>query len=146
MPPASVKEPGTMPEVGHMVRLTIGSSVVATRKVVVPYISIRSPGRVASALTASAQASMVPLITGIPVRSPGTSAVTSGPTTPADSPAQRSRGSSRPGAICWDHSRPGPSCVAVGECQRCSRRQYRGAVWLALTWSITYSPVRRWAR
>ena len=117
-------------------RLATGSTVVATRKVVVPYISIRSPGEAASTLTASAQASMVPVMTGIPARRPGTSRVIALCTVPAASLAQRSSGSSR----------PGPTRSAHSGCHVWWRRLYIGADWLALTWSSTYSPVRRKAR
>lgn len=71
---------------------------VWTRNIVVPYMSMRSPIPCAPTLSASAQASMVPVVTGMPVGSPVRCAA-SAVTVPAASPDQRSPGSSMPGAI-----------------------------------------------
>ena len=57
--------PCVVPEVTHIARLGAGSAVIATRNVVVPYMSMTSPGEVAPTLIASAQASVLPATTGV---------------------------------------------------------------------------------
>lgn len=53
-----------------MAGVVSGRSTVAMRNIVVPYISIRSPGFWAPTLTASVQASIVPVMTGGPAECP----------------------------------------------------------------------------
>ena len=66
-------------------------------------MTIRSPSARTPAASDSAQASIVPAMTGVPEGIP-VSAAAAGVTTPAGSPGQSRRGSSRPGAICSAHS------------------------------------------
>src|SRR5665647_1565303 len=129
MPPARLWVPSNAPTVPHMSSLVTRSGTVAIRNIVVPYMSIRSPGFCASTLTASDQASIVPVMTGTPARIPAISR----PVTPARSPGQRSAGRSRPGA----------TCSAQGRYQSSARVSYSGVHWLAEWWSRTYSPVSR---
>jgi hypothetical protein len=102
---------------------------------VVPYMTIVSPTAPTPTLAASAQASIVPAITGMPSGSPVSRAARPC-TVPATSPGQSSRGSARPGATSSDHS-----CA-----QSPASRSYIGSHWLAGWWSSTYSPLRRWTR
>ncbi len=106
-----------------------GSVPVATRKSVVPYISMRSPGPCAPTLSASVQASMVPATTGVPAGMPQTS----DRVVPTGSAGQRSRGSSRCSATRGAHR----------ACQSWVCRSSIGVHWLAEWRSSTYSPVRR---
>jgi hypothetical protein len=88
--------------------------------IVVPYISIRSPTLWASTLIASDQASIVPVMTGVPTASP-VRAAASWWTVPATSVAQRSGGISSSGAIRFTH----------GTYQSRAWVSYRGVAWLA---------------
>ncbi len=85
--------PAKAPAVVHIDGVRRVSSPVATRNMVVPYISIRSPTSCAPTLTASVQASIVPAITGVPTGIPVRAAAPA-VTSPAISPAQCSRGRS----------------------------------------------------
>lgn len=71
--------------------------------IVVPYISITSPGARTPTLSASAQASMVPTATGVPVARP-VCAAAAAVTVPATSAGQRSSGSSTWSAYPLLHS------------------------------------------
>ena len=97
-----------------------------------PYISMVSPGDRTPALNASAQASTVPAVTGVPSDKP-VSAAAAALTPPTTSPGQASRGSSRSPqmsrAQTWFHAP--------------ARKSYNGSYWLAVWWSRTYSPVSR---
>ena len=134
MPPARVRVPGSAPMVLHSTGDVSRLATVLMRKSVVPYISMRSPTPCAPTLRASDQASIVPVITGMPAGSPVASAA-SAVTVPAASPGHRSAGSSRSGAMCRHH----------GSCQACASVSYMGEHWLAEWWSRTYAPVSRWA-
>jgi hypothetical protein len=102
-PAASEKLPSRTPAVLQSDSSRSGSAVTALRKSVEPYITIRSPASRTPAASDSAQASIVPAITGVPAGMP-VAAAPSRVTTSAGSPGQSSRGSSSPGAICSAHS------------------------------------------
>ncbi len=109
MPPARLRVPGTAPIVAHMAGVVSRSRTVLMRNIVVPYMTMRSPGFWASTLTASDHASMVPVMTGTPAGMPATSRVV----TPAASPGQRNGGSSNSGLTCRAHgSYQTPSIVS----------------------------------
>jgi len=101
-------------------------SPVATRNIVVPYISMRSPTSWAPTLTASVQASIVPVMTGVPSGRP-VRAAAAVVTVPAISPAQRSGGCS---------TVPANRCHQ-GSCHRSPSMSYNGETWLADWWSRT---------
>jgi hypothetical protein len=101
MPPARLRVPGKAPTVPHIAGLVSGRSTVAMRNIVVPYISIRSPGRWAPTLTASVHASIVPVMTGVPAGMPARALVV----VPATSPGHASGGSSISGATSEAHGR-----------------------------------------
>lgn len=109
-------------------------AVVAMRNSVVPYMTMRSPGRCAPTLTDSVHASTDPITTGVPSARPVRAAARA-VTVPATSPDQSSSGSSTPprrrSAHGWYQSRATVS--------------YIGVVWEADRWSIAYEPVRRQA-
>jgi hypothetical protein len=126
IPAARLRQPGKAPAVLQSGGAISSSSTVWTRNIVEPYMSIRSPRRCASTLTASAQASIVPVITGVPRRSPVCSAA--GPeTVPATSPDQRSAGRSSWGTRSSHHASYHAS----------ARMSYSGSDWLAEWWSST---------
>src|SRR5215204_2861800 len=95
MPAASVREPGSIPDVLHNPLCLASDAKTCTKNIVEPYISMRSPGCRTPALNASAQASTVPAQTGVPSATPGASAAALC-TVPTTSPDQASRGSSTP--------------------------------------------------
>ena len=66
MPAATVNEHGSTPAVVHSPGCAIACSSTWTKNIVEPYISIRSPGSRTPALNASAHASTVPALTGVP--------------------------------------------------------------------------------
>ena len=109
IPPARLRVPGRAPTVPHSAGLVSGSGTVWMRNIVVPYISIRSPTPWAPTLSASDQASIVPVMTGMPSGSP-VAAAASALTVPAASPGHCSGGSSMAPAISSAH----------GSCQACS--------------------------
>jgi hypothetical protein len=75
----------------------------STMDMVVPYMSIMSPGSRTPTLIASDQGSMVPAATGVPAGIPVTSAAAV-VASPATSDGHSSRGSARPGATSLAHS------------------------------------------
>ncbi len=75
----------------HMRGSGTGFAVTWTMNMVVPYMTIMSPGAFTPTLMASAVASIVPVVTGVPAFSP-VSAAACGVTCPATSFAQSSRG------------------------------------------------------
>ncbi len=101
----------------------------------VPYMTIVSPTAETPTDAASAHASTVPAVTGVPAASPVSRAASS-VILPAISSDQSSRGSSSPGATTSHQSRA----------QSAASRSYIGSHWLAEWWSSTYSPVRRCTR
>ena len=102
MPPARLYCPATRPVVPHMLGWRTRWVVLPTRNIVVPYMSIRSPGRTAPTESPSAHASIVPTATGTPSGSPVSDAA-GAVTRPASSPAQASRGRAMPGATASAH-------------------------------------------
>ena len=70
MPAARVLCPGRAPAVPHSDGWMRGPSVTAMKNVVEPYMTMRSPGRPTSTLSASAHASHVPAATGLPTGIP----------------------------------------------------------------------------
>ena len=90
----------------------------------VPYMSMVSPGRRTPTLSASAHASIVPAMTGVPAGMP-VSTDAAGVTVPTGSAAQRSSGSSRPGAIA----------AAQSPAHAPASMSYSGSHWLAEWWS-----------
>ncbi len=70
MPPARLRVPSNAPTVPHSSGMVMRSAIVLTRNIVVPYMSMRSPGCCAPTLTASVQASIVPETTGVPTGRP----------------------------------------------------------------------------
>ena len=108
----------------HRAGWVSGWATVLTMNIVVPYISIRSPTLWASTLTASDQASMVPVMTGVPTASPVRAAASSW-IVPATSVAHFSGGSSSSGAIRFTH----------GAYQSRAWASYKGVAWLADWWS-----------
>jgi len=121
MPAASVRVPGSVPAVVHSLSWTTSSSVTMTKNIVEPYMSSRSPGRRAPALTASAQASTVPAQTGVPAGMPVASAAAS-VTLPITSAGQASVGERMCCAIA----------AARSACQALARRSYIGSHWDAV--------------
>src|SRR5258705_3561320 len=101
IPPARLRVPRNAPTVPHIDGVVSGRSTVAMRNMVLPYISIRSPGFCASTLTASVHASIEPVITGTPAAMPATGSRV----TPATSSAHESGGSSTLGATRSAHRR-----------------------------------------
>ena len=95
-------------------------------------MSIRSPGARTPTLAASAQASTVPAQTGVPGASPVARAAAA-VTVPAISMDQASRGAGRSPMMSSYH----------GWCHRRASMSYSGTHWLAVWWSMTYSPVSR---
>ena len=98
IPAARVRLPGRSPAVPHIVGSGRSCATASTMNIVVPYMSIVSPGSRTPTLSASAQASMVPAMTGVPAAIP-VRADASAVTQPTGSPAQWSVGSSRFGAM-----------------------------------------------
>ena len=98
MPPARLRVPSNAPTVPHSGGDETGAVTVEIRNIVVPYISIRSPGLCASTLIASAHASMVPAVTGMPAGRPVAAAADS-VIVPATVSDQASRGGSIAPAI-----------------------------------------------
>jgi hypothetical protein len=94
VPAASAKLPQSTPAVVHNVGSGRYSSMIWTRNIVDPYISIRSPGCRTPAENASEYASTVPATTGVPTATPVASAA-SGRTVPTTSLGQTNLGSGR---------------------------------------------------
>lgn len=92
----------------------------------VPYISMMSPGSRTPTPAASAQASMVPVVTGRPTGRP-VAAAASGVMRPTTSVGQANSGSRRPGA----------TDSAQSMAQSRAIRSYMGTHWLADWWSST---------
>ena len=103
MPAARLYVPRKTPAVLQRPGWGLGLVTTSTRNIVVPYISIRSPGWSTPTLAASAQASIVPAATGVPAGIPVDWAAAS-ETVPATSDGHSKRGSSRPGATWSAHS------------------------------------------
>src|SRR5581483_3415840 len=80
-----------------------GTAPWRIRNRVEPYCSMRLPGFLTPALTASAHASTVPATTGTPARSPVVEAA-GGVTVPTTSEGHRSGGSGSPGTTESTHS------------------------------------------
>jgi hypothetical protein len=120
-PAAYVSTPGTIPSVVHTPRWNRGWLAPRTRNIVEPYMSIRSPGAATLTEYASAQASIVPVTTGVPGASPVWLAAAA-LTWPAITPGQTSSGSS---------TRPA-SCRAQVACQSAVVMSYIGSYWLAV--------------
>jgi hypothetical protein len=97
-----------MPLVVHSAGWVWNPARFCTKNIVDPYISIRSPGWRTPALNASAQASTVPAVTGVPVNNPVVSAAAA-VTVPTTSPGHASRSSATSPvsslAQFWCHSR-----------------------------------------
>jgi hypothetical protein len=103
IPAARLRVPGATPFVAHSPGCERTSSTTPTMNIVVPYMSIVSPGARTPTLAASAHASIVPAATGVPSARPVSDAAAA-VTVPAISAGHRSRGSSNPGAIPDAHS------------------------------------------
>src|SRR6187402_1539162 len=102
MPAARLWVPANAPTVPHSGGAETGAVTVATRNIVVPYISIRSPGLWAATLMASAHASTVPVVTGMPAGRP-VSPAAAAETTPAVSSDHARRGGSIAPAMSSHH-------------------------------------------
>src|SRR5258706_14805079 len=87
IPAARLYVPSYAPTVLHSDGDGCGWAATLTRNIVVPYMSMRSPGSLTPTLTASAQASMVPATTGTPAGRP-VSAAPSPVTVPLTSAGQ----------------------------------------------------------
>lgn len=87
----------------HIPGTGIGWAVGTIMNIVVPYCRNIRPGTDSPTLTPSAQASIVPAVTGMPAGRP-VAAAASSVTTPARSPDQTSLGISSPGASRSHHS------------------------------------------
>ena len=105
MPAARLRVPSKAPTVPHSGGDDTGVATVPMRNIVVPYMSIRSPGLWASTLIASAHASIVPAVTGIPAGSPVAAAAS-----PVIVPTTESDHASRGGSIAPAMSRHEGSC------------------------------------
>jgi hypothetical protein len=70
MPPSMLYRPGSANAVAHIRGSGTGSPVTWMKNIVVPYMTIMSPGSTTPTLTASAAASIVPAVTGVPAFSP----------------------------------------------------------------------------
>jgi hypothetical protein len=103
IPPDTLGWPGCVPTVVHIPGTAVGSAVGTIMNIVVPYCKNIRPGTDSPTLTPSAQASMVPAVTGMPAGRP-VAAAASGVTTPAWSPDHSRRGMARPGASRSHHS------------------------------------------
>ena len=120
MPAARVYVPGQVPHVPQSPGCGRGSVSTCTRNMVVPYMTMASPGSRTPTLVASAHASMVPVVIGSPTGSP-VAAAASRVTCPTTSVGQANSGSSSPGAT--------DSAQSVAHSRR--RRSYIGTHWLA---------------
>ena len=70
IPQATARWPGRGWAVVHILASGRGFSTVPMKNIVLPYMIIVSPGRCTPTLTASAAASIVPKVTGVPTGSP----------------------------------------------------------------------------
>ncbi len=120
IPPARLWAPWKAPTVPQSPGAVILSALVLMRNMVEPYMSMRSPGFCAPTLTASLQASIVSVITGIPAVKP-VRAAASAVTYPAMSEGQRRGGIRTSGQIA----------VTQGSYQSWLIVSYRGVHWLA---------------
>ena len=119
-PAANVGAPRVRPIVYQSADRGRGSAATWTMNIVVPYISIVSPGSWTPTLKASTQASTEPATRGVPWGMPDTAAPAAW-TLPTTSSDQASRGSARPGAISAVQSVAQPAAAM----------SYMGSHWLA---------------
>jgi hypothetical protein len=95
-PAAYVHVPSKTPWVLQRLASGLNSRAISTMNIVVPYMSIVSPGSRTPALSASAQASIVPATTGVPSGIPVAAAPRTW-TRPTTSSDHANRGKSTPG-------------------------------------------------
>ncbi|MNT53919.1 hypothetical protein D3C72_1910390 [compost metagenome] len=96
MPAARLNCPSYAPATVHTRGSGVGWSCTRTKKVVLPYITIRSPGATAPTLIASLSASTAPTATGVPTDRP-VAAAACVLISPAISSDQAGRGSASSG-------------------------------------------------
>jgi hypothetical protein len=113
----------------------VGAPCTRMKKVVLPYMIIRSPGFTTPTLIASLSASTAPTATGVPAASPVARAALL-VTVPATSSHQPRLGSIDTGA----------TCSAYRSSHWPVRGSYSGIVWLAVCRSMRCSPHNRHTR